>query len=44
MNSRRQILTALGASAVAGSRALFAQQPGKIWRVAFLVQRHLGFH
>ena len=39
---RRQILIALGASALARPFPLLAQQ-GKVWRVGFLAQRHVDF-
>ena len=36
MISRRQVVLALGASALAGPLGSFAQQPGKVWRIGFL--------
>ena len=42
MNTRRQLVIALGASALAPLDS-FAQQPGKVWRVGFLVQQHVDF-
>ena len=39
MNKRRQILIALGASAIAAPFCSFAQQTSKIWRVGFLSLR-----
>ena len=42
MNTRRKLVIALGAGAFAPMASL-AQQPGKVWRVGFLVQRHLDF-
>jgi putative ABC transport system substrate-binding protein len=38
MNNRRKLIVALGASALAAPLASFAQQPGKVWRIAFLGQ------
>jgi putative ABC transport system substrate-binding protein len=43
MTTRRQLLSFLGASALAAPLASFAQQPGKIWRVGFLAVRHVDF-
>ncbi len=43
MITRRKIVVALGASALAVPFASFAQQQGKIWRVGFLAQRHMEF-
>ena len=42
MITRRRVFLALGASALAPF-ASFAQQQGKVWRVGFLVQRHMDF-
>ena len=42
MNTRRKLVIALGANALA-PRALFAQAPGKVWRVGFLSQRHVDY-
>ena len=39
MISRRQLLTALGASALVAPFASLAQQQGKVWRVGFLWER-----
>jgi putative ABC transport system substrate-binding protein len=39
MNSRRKLLVALGACALAAPLFSFAQQQGKVWRVGFLSQR-----
>ena len=36
MNNRRKLVVALGAGALAAPLSLFAQQPGKVWRVGFL--------
>jgi len=36
MNNRRKFVIALGAGALAGPFASFAQQQGKVWRVGFL--------
>ncbi len=36
MNYRRKLIAALGASALAAPLASFAQQQGKVWRIAFL--------
>ncbi|HEY5290871.1 MAG TPA: ABC transporter substrate-binding protein [Burkholderiales bacterium] len=36
MNARRDFLIALGAGALAAPLASFAQQQGKVWRIAFL--------
>ena len=43
MIARRRVVIALGASALASPLAAFAQQPGKVWRIGFLAQRHLEF-
>ena len=42
MTTRRKLVIALGANALA-PRALFAQAPGKVWRVGFLSQRHVDY-
>ena len=42
MNTRRKLVVALGVSALA-PLASHAQQPGKVWRVGFLAQRHMEF-
>ena len=42
MFARRKFVLALGAGALA-PLATFAQQPGKVWRVGFLSQRHVEF-
>ena len=42
MNTRRKLVIALGANALA-PRALFAQAPGKVWRVGFLSVRPVDF-
>ena len=42
MNTRRKIIIAMGAGALAPLTS-FAQAPGKVWRVGFLVQRHVDF-
>jgi len=42
MTTRRKLLIAFGASALAAPLASFAQQ-GKIWRVGFLALRHVDF-
>ena len=39
MNTRRQLVFALGACALA-PLAAFAQAPGKVWRIGFLAYRH----
>jgi putative ABC transport system substrate-binding protein len=39
MNSRRKLVIALGAGALAAPLFPFAQQQGKIWRVGFLSAR-----
>ena len=39
MNNRRKLLVALGAGALAGPLACFAQQQGKVWRVGYLSPR-----
>ena len=36
MNNRRKLIVALGAGALAAPIAIFAQPPGKVWRVGFL--------
>ena len=36
MDSRRKLLIALGASALAAPFGAFAQQQGKVWRVGYL--------
>src|ERR1700693_1227864 len=41
MNNRRKLLLALGAGALAAPFGSFAQQQGKVWRVGFLVPRHV---
>jgi putative ABC transport system substrate-binding protein len=38
VNTRRKLLIALGASALAAPLVSFAQQQGKVWRVGFLAQ------
>jgi putative ABC transport system substrate-binding protein len=38
MNNRRKLIVALGAGTLAVPFGSFAQQPGKVWRVGFLVQ------
>ena len=43
MVTRRRVVIALGASALAAPLMAFAQQQGKVWRVGFLAQRHLDF-
>jgi putative tryptophan/tyrosine transport system substrate-binding protein len=42
MTTRRALMV-LGASAFAAPFAAIAQQPGKVWRVGFLLGRHLDF-
>ena len=42
MNTRRKLVIAIGTGAFA-PLASFGQQPGKVWRVGFLAQRHLEF-
>lgn len=42
MNTRRKLVVAMGAGAFA-PRASFAQAPGKVWRIGFLLQRHMDF-
>src|SRR5450756_1813920 len=39
MITRRELLVALGASALVAPLASFSQQQGKVWRVGFLGQR-----
>ena len=39
MNNRRKLVIALGAGALAGPIASFAQQQGKVWRVGFISTR-----
>jgi len=41
MNKRRELVIALGASAIMAPLRSFAQQQAKIWRVGFLSQRHV---
>jgi len=43
MMTRRKLLVALSASALATPFRSFAQQQSKVWRVAFLSQRHVDF-
>jgi len=43
VTTRRQLLTLIGASALAAPLASFAQQQGKVWRVGFLALRHVDF-
>ena len=43
MITRREVLVALGACALAAPFASFAQQQNKIWRVGFLSSRHVEF-
>jgi putative ABC transport system substrate-binding protein len=43
MNTRRKLVIALGASALAAPLGSFAQQQTKIWRVGFLSPRHVDF-
>ena len=43
MNNRRKLVIALGVGALAAPFRSIAQQPGKVWRVGFLVQRHMEF-
>ena len=43
MIARRRVVIALGAGAFASPLASLAQQPGKVWRIGFLAQRHLEF-
>ena len=43
MITRRRVVLALGAGALAAPFASFAQQQSKIWRVGFLAQRHVDF-
>ena len=42
-NLRRRVILAIGASALAAPFATLSQQPGKVWRVGFLAQRHMEF-
>ena len=41
--TRRRVIIALGAAALAAPLASFAQQQGKVWRVGFLPVRHVDF-
>ena len=43
MITRRKIIIAVGAGALAVPLTPYAQQPGKVWRVGFLAQTHLDF-
>ena len=43
MNTRRKLLVALGAGALASPLSSLAQPQTKIWRVGFLSQRHVDF-
>lgn len=43
MNPRRQVLIALGLSALAAPLASLAQPQNKVWRVGFLALRHVDF-
>ena len=43
MITRRSVVLAFGAGVLAAPLALFAQQPGKVWRVGFLAERHMDF-
>ena len=43
MNTRRKLLIALGAGALAAPFGSFAQPQNKIWRVGFLAARHMDF-
>jgi hypothetical protein len=36
MNTRRKLIVALGAGALAAPLAAFAQQQGKVWRLGYL--------
>ena len=42
MNPRRKLVLATGAGALTAPFAPWAQQTGRIWRVGFLSQRHIG--
>jgi putative ABC transport system substrate-binding protein len=43
VNNRRKVVIALGAGVLTIPFASFAQQPGKVWRVGFLLARHVDF-
>jgi putative ABC transport system substrate-binding protein len=43
LNPRRQVLIALGLSALAAPLASLAQPQNKVWRVGFLALRHVNF-
>ena len=43
MITRRKLVLALGAGALEAPFSSFAQQPGKVWRIGFLSQRHVDF-
>ena len=42
MNKRRKLIVGLGAGALAGPFASWAQQPGRVWRVGFLALRQVA--
>ncbi len=44
MNNRRKLVIALGAGALAAPLASFAQQQGKVWRVAYLSSESASSH
>jgi putative ABC transport system substrate-binding protein len=44
MNSRRKLVIALGAGALAAPFGSMAQQPGKVWRIGVLAQRRVDFN
>ena len=44
MNNRRKLVIALGAGALAAPWASFAQQQGKVWRVAYLSSESASSH
>ena len=44
MNNRRKLIIALGAGALAAPLASFAQQQGKVWRVAYLSSESASSH
>ncbi len=43
MNNRRRLLLALGAGTLTASLASLAQRQDKVWRVGFLLPRHVDF-
>ena len=44
MNNRRKLVIALGAGALAMPFGPFAQQPGKLWRIDFLLEAEQSYY